>query len=35
MVWFECPVDARAVDSAISKKKSEGDMGPGPMGEWV
>ena len=31
MVWFECPVDARAVGSAVFKQKS-GVMGQVPMG---
>ena len=32
---LRCLRSEETVGLAILKKKSEGDMGPGPMGEWV
>ena len=35
VVVLRCLPSVETVGLAILKKKSEGDMGPGPMGEWV
>ena len=32
VVWFDDAVNEKAQFSVISKKKLEGDVGPGPMG---
>ena len=32
IVWFNDGIHDKSGESDISKKKSEGDVGPGPMG---